>query len=283
MTFPDLPPLYPGLIWDGVTQYEEPPNDTQPSTGIVVISTDGSREIVKEWTHRNPMWKLNSLWSLGERNLCITFENPDEKLGWYFDYNGDVVQDPVNQVPYLQKYREHASRFAHELNFGMGFKTSQDASARDRETTWDLFTASIGHVWHKYEDWESLDPEELIVGGVYDATLLWKRSLEDMAGYDAALCGQCDVSMYASRFMIKADLPSFRIYYNSGIIPTINRDTTPWSPHGVLAAAQTYGLPTQAAIDAALLEFFTGNEEYYHKALEYYANIVGARDSHTHE
>ena len=49
-----------------------------------------------------------------------------------------------------------------------------------------------------------VDPEEeLIVGGAYDGTLLWKRYEPEYVDIDEALCGQCEAATFARRFLKK--------------------------------------------------------------------------------
>ena len=99
----------------------------------------------------------------------------------------------------------------------------------------------IGDAWRRYAEWEAVDPRELVVGGNYDGTLLWKRTRDEMFGVDALLCGQCDVSTFARRFLLAADLPAFRRLYRQGIIYAADRTTTPWSP-ALMDAATPAGI-----------------------------------------
>ena len=115
-------------------------------------------------------------------------------------------------------------------------------------------------------EWELVDPEELIVGGAYDGTLLWKRYEPEYVEIDEALCGQCEAATFARRFLKKADLPAFRRAWRQGIIYSADRTTTPWAPEFFDAAippAEDY----YDALDAA-----------YDGMIDLYDELVGAQD-----
>ena len=174
-----------------------------------------------------------------------------------------AIEEPVNQVPFLIPYREHAARYAHQLDDAMGHHTLQSSSEEDRLTVFQSLSAMIGVAAMKYQEWSEVDPEALIVGGNFDGTLEWKRFLTYYEGVDANLCGQCDIATFARRFLFHADLPAFRRLYRQGIIYSADRSTDPWSP---------------AIFDAATPpadEYFDKLDEYYHLMLEYYDNEVG--------
>ena len=100
----------------------------------------------------------------------------------------------------------------------MGHHTLQSAEESDRLTVHRTLSAMIGSAARRYDEWDLVDPEELIIGGTYDGTLLWKRNEQDYIDVDAALCGQCDGATFARRFLKHADLPAFRRAWRQGII-----------------------------------------------------------------
>ena len=107
-------------------------------------------------------------------------------------------------------------------------------------------------------------PEELVIGGNFDGTPLWKRTESDYIGIDEALCGQCDIATFARRFLFRANLPLFRRLHRSGIVYSVDRTTTPkWE-------ASLFDVATQP--QSAFYEALVAN---YHKALEYYDNTTG--------
>ena len=130
----------------------------------------------------------------------------------------------------------------------------------------DTLAAMIGVAARRYAEWEAVDEEELIVGGTYDGTLLWKRYEQDYIDTDEALCGQCEAATFARRFLKKADLPAFRRAWRQGIIYSADRSVTPWAPEFFDAAtppAEDY----YDALDAA-----------YDGMIDHYDELVGAQD-----
>ena len=57
----------------------------------------------------------------------------------------------------------------------MGHHTLASADERDRLTTYNTLADLIGNAWRKFQEWDDIDPQELISGGNFDGTLLWKR------------------------------------------------------------------------------------------------------------
>ena len=80
----------------------------------------------------------------------------------------------------------------------------------------------------RYLVYEAIDPEELIVGGNYDGTLLWRRHRPEYVEIDDGLCGSCNIVTFARQFLMRGNLPLFRRLHRSGIIYTVDRDLTPW-------------------------------------------------------
>ena len=139
-----------------------------------------------------------------------------------------TLDDPPNQHYQLQNFRAHAARFAHQLGAAMGPQEPlQEAPEADRITVHDTLAAMIGSAARRYDEWDTVDPEELILGGQHDGTLLWKRNEQDYIDVDEALCGQCDGATFARRFLKHADLPAFRRAWRQGIIYSADRTVTP--------------------------------------------------------
>ena len=136
----------------------------------------------------------------------------------FLAYDGTCPATPPNQHYQILNFRAHAGRFAHQLDAAMGHHTMQAATENDRLTVHRTLAAMIGVAARRYAEWELIDPEELILGGTYDGTLLWKRNEQDYIDTDEALCGQCDGATFARRFLKHADLPAFRSAWRQGII-----------------------------------------------------------------
>ena len=176
------------------------------------------------------------------------------------------IDNPPNQHYQLQNFRAHAARFAHQLDAAMGHHSLQRAEESDRLTVHRTLAAMIGSAARRYDQWELEDPEELIVGGAYDGTLLWKRYEPEYVEIDEALCGQCEAATFARRFLKRADLPAFRRAWRQGIIYSADRTVTPWAPEFFDAAtppAEDY----YDALDAA-----------YDGMIDHYDELVGAQD-----
>ena len=176
----------------------------------------------------------------------------------------EPVDDPVNQIPYLQRYQGNAAVSAHDLQVTLGNDVMDSATADDYHTVKHTFFHLIGAAWLRYVEWAAVDPEEIIMGGNYDGTPLWKRNLDEHAGTDAALCGTCDVANFARRFYFHADLPLFRRLNRSGIVYSVDRSANPWS-------ATIFAVATQPQS-----QYYDDLDTAYHEALRYYDENVGA-------
>ena len=184
----------------------------------------------------------------------------------FLAYDGTLSNEPVDQVYYLNKFFAHASRFAHQLDAAMGHHTLASSSEEDRLTVHNALSAMIGSAWRRYAEWDLVSREELIVGGNYDGTPLWKRNLDDFIRIDEALCGDCDIATFARRFLFKANLPLFRRLHRQGIIYSVDRRSTPWG-------AQFFDVATQPHTT-----FYDQLDADYRKALDYYDLTTGAQD-----
>ena len=178
---------------------------------------------------------------------------------------GHLIREPVNQIPYLQTYQRNAAVSAHDLQVTLGTDVMQSATADDYNTVKHSFIHLIGAAWQRYVEWAAVDPEELIIGGNFDGTLLWRRYLDDHAATDEALCGTCDIANFARRFYFHANLPLFRRLHRSGIIYSVDRSANPWEAT-IFAVA-----------DQPESQYYDDLDTAYHEALRYYDENVGAR------
>ena len=138
--------------------------------------------------------------------------------------------EAVNQYFELNAFREHAARFAHQLDSAMGHHTLASADERDRLATYNTLADLIGNAWRKFQEWDDIEPEELIVGGQYDGTLLWKRDIDEYRSVHDYLCGECDIATFARRFILNANLDLFRRVYRQGLVYATNRTPARWEP-----------------------------------------------------
>ena len=148
----------------------------------------------------------------------------------------------------------------------MGHHTLYSAEESDRLIVLNTLADLIGNGWRRFQEWDVIDPEELIVGGEYDGTLLWKRDRAEFESVDAYLCGECDIATFARRFLLKANLPLFRRVYRTGLVYATNRDTTRWEPRFVDVATTPHS------------SFYEQLRVDYHRALTHYDNVVGVQD-----
>ena len=183
----------------------------------------------------------------------------------YLDYDGSMTTEPVNQIPYLQTYQRNAAVSAHDLQVTLGTDVMQSATDDDYQTVKHSFIHLIGAAWQRYVEWALVDPEELIIGGNFDGTLLWRRYLDDHAATDEALCGTCDIANFARRFYFHANLPLFRRLRRSGIIYSVDRSANPWE-------ASIFDVASQPES-----QYYDDLDTAYHEALRYYDERIGAR------
>ena len=73
----------------------------------------------------------------GTTNIGVAIENPRPYVdgahvyyddGGFLTYDGGMTFDPVNQYFLLNPFREHAARFAHQLDAAMGHHSLSSAS-----------------------------------------------------------------------------------------------------------------------------------------------------------
>ena len=253
---------------------------------IVRLAPDGSRRIVDvdvmELSVSYPTWEERrdfrlGLWPNTPIMFWGTLDDPLHaairrgRITHYMPYppaDGIAVvpvEEPPNQVPYLQTYQRNAAVSAHDLQVTLGTDVMQSATADDYNTVKHSFIHLIGAAWQRYVEWATVDPEELIIGGNFDGTLLWRRYLDDHAATDEALCGTCDIANFARRFYFHANLPLFRRLHRSGIIYSVDRSANPWE-------AQIFDLASQP-----VSQYYDDLDTAYHEALRYYDENVGAR------
>ena len=271
MSDPATLPLIPaGLVWDGVTEYQNPPPIAGVSTYLCRMYGDGTRRF-SESEHATQLIYDRLVRKRdrdGWESIGVAIEQPSSR--WYnigfLAYDGTLTYEPPNQYYPILTYRAHAGRFAHQLDAAMGHHTMQAATENDRLTVHRTLAAMIGVAARRYAEWELVDPEELILGGTYDGTLLWKRNEQDYIDTDEALCGQCDGATFARRFLKHADLPAFRRAWRQGIIYSADRTVTPWAP-------ALFDVATAPAED-----FYDALDAAYDGMIDHYDTVSGAED-----
>ena len=182
---------------------------------------------------------------------------------------GRCPLEAVNQFFLLNQFQEHASRFAHQLDDAMGHNTLQSASEEDRLVTFQTLRDMIGSTWRRYKVWDAINPEELVVGGNFDGTPLWKRTEDEYVEIDKRLCGQCDIATFARRFLFQANLPLFpaALQVWDNLLGRQKHDH-------LNGNGQLFDVATQPESS-----FYDALEAEYHAALLHYDEIVGASDN----
>ena len=256
-----------GIIWDGVTEYQNVRPPGVLNVYLLRMYGDKTRRFSEHRATAAPMARLLRQQAEGWEQIGITFEEP----GLHFDigflgYDGVLSFDPVTQYFELNAFREHAARFAHQLDASMGHHTLASADERDRLATYNTLADLIGNAWRKFQEWDDLDPQEIISGGNFDGTLLWKRDRDEYRSVHDYLCGECDIATFARRFILNANLDLFRRIYRQGLVYATNRDTTPWEPRFIdVATSPQSSFYEQLRVD-------------YHLALTHYDHVIGVQD-----
>ena len=261
-----LPLIPAGLIWDGATEYQ----DVLPS-GLFEIYLlrmygDGTRRFSERLSVARPMTRMLRAKAAGWEQIGISFENPYHYLNvGFLAYDGSLTYDAVTQHFKLLRYREHASRFAHQLDASHGFESTQSAAEEDRLITHQVLSDMLGVGWKRYKEWGVVDSETIIQGGEYDGTLLWKRNEQLYDDTHDELCGTCNISTFGRRFRRKADLPLFRQGYRQGTVHSADRTVEPWATKDFAL------LPGPAPYGAAYEEL----KDLFDEAKDYYDEVVG--------
>ena len=235
----ELPYIEGGTIWDGETQYNVWTRPDHGTAWACRMYMDGTRRFSDVRSTNRPNEAFERVisgygWNrLGIGYAIVTPVNSYDYGRGFLNYDGTLsyLDNPPNQHYQIQLFREHAARAAHQLNAAMGFDVLTSASEEDRLTVKQVLSAMIGVAARRYATWEKVDPQEIIHGGTYDGTLLWKRYLQDYIDTDLAICGQCDIDHYAQEFYYDADLPAFRVLWRQGIIYAPDHSLTEkWNP-----------------------------------------------------
>ena len=80
----------------------------------------------------------------------------------------------------------------------------------------DALRVDMSFGWSKYNEYAAIDPQELVVGGNYDGTLLWKRRQPEFQFDLRQALRQLQRPHFARRFKKNADIPLFRRALSAG-------------------------------------------------------------------
>ena len=279
-----LPIVTPGHIWDGTTEFQDVNPDGLPTVWVCRMYMDRTRRFSESIGTAFPMTALRLNQGYGWKSIGICIDNPrkyidhesiDYNNDGFLNYDGTVSFDPPNQYFDLLKFKAHAARFAHELDAVLGFHSLKSSDEQDSDIVRQTIAAMVGSAARRYQKWEDIQPEELIMGGEFDGTPLWMhhdRTVQDYKDIDKALCGQCNIANLARQLKKKGDLPAFRSGWRQGLIYGINRLSTPWSP-------VVFDVVNQ--MEDTVAEFHDELDGYYQAMIDYYDEVVGAPPQET--
>ena len=280
MTSPNLAPdglpyVTAGTIWDGVTEYHDA---KPPGVGAIYILRmygDGTRRFSEFEGLSTVMTRMRARTEQGWKQIGVSFQSPfpdhdtDYRDSGFLAYDGTFSTEPVNQTFYTNNFRAHAARYAQHLNATLGFDALAAADEWKRLVVKQTLSALLGSAQRSYNTWDEDDPAELIVGGAFDGTFVWKRYEQHYKDIHTALCGECELDLYAQEFYFEADLAAFKSLWRQGIIYSSNHDTTPWSP-------QIFDVANQA--DQTIAEYHDELDANYHYLLRHYAQVTSVQD-----
>ena len=106
----------------------------------------------------------------------------------------------------------------------------------------NTLSALIGSAWRRYDEWALVTRAELIVGGNYDGTLLWKREHGRICSnrYEALCQCDCDIADLCPPLPLHGEsAPAFRRLHGGKVLSIpLTEDPDPWG-------AQTFDVATQ--------------------------------------
>ena len=76
----------------------------------------------------------------------------------FLGYDGSMSLEPVNQMYDIVRYREHAARYAQQLNVSLSTELFTDALPADKLIVKQVMQALIGSSARRYAVWETVDP-----------------------------------------------------------------------------------------------------------------------------
>ena len=286
MTSPEpgaLPFISGGMIWDGITRYENVKPPGMAICYLLRMYEDGTRRFSESFGTGSPMRTMEIMVERGwETTIGIAIEAPHRTIDGesinhhngvgFLHYDGRINSDPANQYYYVNDFRAHAARYAQHLNETLNYDVLGSADEWKRIVVKQTMIALLGLGERRFAEWEAIGPEDLIVGGVYDGTLEWKRDEQAYKDTYTALCGQCDLDLYAQEFFFDADLPAFRDHGRQGVVFGANHATTPWAPLFFGSVDQT---------EQTVGEFYNELDLHYNRLLRHYAQVVAVQDRRT--
>ena len=221
----------------------------------------------------------------------LPYLDPDTTLA---DRRRPSQTDPVNQIPYLQRWRRELAIFAHWLDIFHGTRSATASSAIDREFVYSWCASIVGRGWEELEGWARIDPESRVPDttdedddGLPDnlgATVIeWLTFLPAVQRLMDRICVECDIETYPRRFLRRADLPEFRSQYYHGQLRAAIHSTGWWAPGAILAQVPNLPRLSEEEGRAAIDRFYNGLFEHYDSAVAHYDEVVAGTLDHSHD
>ena len=155
---PTLPLIPAGLIWDGVTEYQNV-RPVDSTCWLCRMYGDGTRRFSESDGSRPDIYDrmvrkrdLDGWEIIGVAIESPTYPNDRRNGNGFLHYDGtfSFLDNPPDQHYQLQNFRAHAGRFAHQLDAAMGHHTMQAATENDRLTVHRTLAAMIGVAARRY-------------------------------------------------------------------------------------------------------------------------------------
>ena len=255
---------------------------------IVGVHHDGSRLIMRAASiYNGPDWPASRIHFVDQDDaIYLAWFNSDGasqgvQVGDYLQYPNDFgaahsVDNPVNQIPYLLKWREHLSRIAHEFvaeshndlfhmqTNSVGFGPDAVTHSTDQIATIEYAITNmrrvLGIVWGWLDNWEQMTPET-------DDN--WMVGLPIMqAGVDE-VCSTCGGRGFKHHLLTNMNLGAWRTKFgedaNAVFYPLWNSTTKKYDVGRGINTLETHR--TEALVD-------------FNRALEYYRMTTGLENIH---
>ena len=200
----------------------------------------------------------------------------------YIGYHGELVDDPVNQVPLGRLWRKACGTFAHHIasfsdhwhmlrepgfySSGHNFTHTDESRLRNRVTLWWGIGVN-GEAYRQVEEWMALDP---IIDPNAHADLNWKVVQVSVADLMEKVCDNCQGFNILRRFNRRCEPLNWQTLLSGGMIALPDFEEEEWGPRSVIR--NFVNLSSSAKRD-----IWDGLAQWNDKALEYYDENIASR------
>ena len=218
------------------------------------------------------------------------------KPGVYVDYDGTRRDEPVNQVPDVEKWMRHTTTFAHEIDTLYADHTHQLRQRESYRTLPDMPHNDESNMRNQ----NGLQYGRGVCGYVFDKILAYSKLPHDQGGSGVlardwrmqragvledveALCLTCDHAHWLRQFIVKHDMAAWRAALDELIVvtrdertfsymrcPKIDRSSIPWQPAAGNIATFSGNAP---------LNWWKRHMVNWGEAVDYYDDHYGRREA----